>query len=297
MTDLRVAAGPAHVEREVPPSLSLTQAARMCGIPRPRMRRYLMNGRFPGAFRDETDAWRITLPELLAAGLDPSPDRLALPPVDANAAGLAPLRAENELLRELLGGALAIARERSQRIEELQFSLRMLPLAWARRFQEAAPAPEPSENGGSKTAGALPGGQDEIAPRSEPADDRPEDVESAASAQEISPDAEGNVHSDEQAVIAEDAPAAAMGSIESSEPEAEAQPADAGSAADALTVGELWGDDAEPQEARGGRPPQTSRWAAQARELAAPATPPPGLFKRMYRRIRPPGRHRPPELR
>lgn len=52
---------------------TLREVAELCGISRQTARRYLDEGgrpgRFPNAYRDESGAWRIPIPDLIGAGL------------------------------------------------------------------------------------------------------------------------------------------------------------------------------------------------------------------------------------
>jgi Helix-turn-helix domain len=53
------------------PTLSISDAARRCGVHRNTVRRYLDAGKFPGAFReDERSPWQIPVQDLLEAGLN-----------------------------------------------------------------------------------------------------------------------------------------------------------------------------------------------------------------------------------
>jgi excisionase family DNA binding protein len=64
------------------PSLTIAEAARLCGVSVSTIRRYLAAGRFPTAHQQpspipgQRGAWRIPTQELLAAGLRPRQARL-----------------------------------------------------------------------------------------------------------------------------------------------------------------------------------------------------------------------------
>jgi hypothetical protein len=55
----------------LPHALSISEAARRCGVHRNTVRRYLDAGKFSGAFReDERSPWQIPVKDLRDAGLD-----------------------------------------------------------------------------------------------------------------------------------------------------------------------------------------------------------------------------------
>lgn len=103
------------------PTYTLTEAAELTGKSRVTLRRYLDQGRFPNAFRDEADAnsrpWRIPGDDLRAAGLTPSGDSLH------------PLSGEggpDTALRTELAVAQALADERARTIELLSTQMSQL---------------------------------------------------------------------------------------------------------------------------------------------------------------------------
>ena len=59
--------------------LTLTQAARRCGVSRSAVRRALDGGSLPGAVQSEDDrgTWLVPVPDLVAAGLLPDPEQSA----------------------------------------------------------------------------------------------------------------------------------------------------------------------------------------------------------------------------
>jgi Helix-turn-helix domain len=63
------AAEAAGIER-LPHALSISDAARRCGVHRNTVRRYLDAGKFPGAFREDARSpWQIPVQDLRQAGL------------------------------------------------------------------------------------------------------------------------------------------------------------------------------------------------------------------------------------
>jgi DNA-binding transcriptional MerR regulator len=69
--DIRGGAAEAAGIEELPPLLSISDAARRCGVHRNTVRRYLDAGRFPGAFReDERSPWQIPVHDLRDAGFN-----------------------------------------------------------------------------------------------------------------------------------------------------------------------------------------------------------------------------------
>jgi transposase-like protein len=132
---------------EGPIDLTISEAARACGVNRRTIRRHRDAGDFPGAFRDQQNVWRIPTADLEAAGYPPYLlSRLDEP---SEATRLDQLRMEVSLLKERLKATQAIAREREARIEDLRLVLRLLPGMAA--AQAAPPARLPA---GAK--GALP---------------------------------------------------------------------------------------------------------------------------------------------
>jgi predicted site-specific integrase-resolvase len=69
--DVREPAPEAAGIEGLPRTLSISDAARRCGVHRNTVRRYLDAGKFPGAFReDERSPWQIPVRDLREAGLN-----------------------------------------------------------------------------------------------------------------------------------------------------------------------------------------------------------------------------------
>jgi hypothetical protein len=117
-------------------TLTLSEAARICAIPRGRVRRSLDRGEFGGAFKGDDGAWRVPIADLVAAGFEPLRPEAIVRRREEPRAEVEVLRSENALLRELLADVVAVARERGEHIQELRYALRMLPEAWARKLSE-----------------------------------------------------------------------------------------------------------------------------------------------------------------
>ena len=146
------AGGPVQ-SRTGSPVLTLSQAATACATNRGALRRALSAGRFPNAYKAGDGIWRIPVDDLGAAGFDPRRwEAVELERREELRLEVDRLRTENELLRELLTATETVARERQERIDDLQFALRMLPEAWARKLKgsdgsvsEATAAEAPTE--------------------------------------------------------------------------------------------------------------------------------------------------------
>jgi hypothetical protein len=128
-------------------ALSISDAARICGVKRRTVRRRLQTGEFEHAYRDDDGAWQIPVNDLLGAGLrpnlvtDPEEPRI----VFSAASQVERLRTEIAVLRERVRALEIIAREREERVADLRTILRMLPAP-----MEPQPEPEPGP-------GAIPG--------------------------------------------------------------------------------------------------------------------------------------------
>jgi Helix-turn-helix domain len=139
-------------------SLTISEAARACGVNRRTIRRHREAGDFPGMFKDEQGAWRILISDLEAAGYPP----LLIGRLDepTEATQLDRLRGEVAVLRARLQATERVARERQARIEDLRLVLRMLPGPGA--------APDPAGRLGPSKTEALPeatsAGQAALAP-------------------------------------------------------------------------------------------------------------------------------------
>jgi hypothetical protein len=110
-------------------TLSISEAAQVCGVRRRTIRRRHQAGEFEHAFKDPDGSWKIPVNDLIAAGLrpnvvaDPDEPRImftATSQVDR-------LRMEVSVLRERVRALEVIARERGERVTDLRTILRMLP--------------------------------------------------------------------------------------------------------------------------------------------------------------------------
>jgi hypothetical protein len=118
------------------PVFTLSQAATACAASRGMLRRALDAGRFPNAYKAGDGVWRIPVDDLGSAGFDPRRwEAVELERREELRLEVDRLRAANELLRELLTATETVARERQERIDDLQFALRMLPEAWAQKLK------------------------------------------------------------------------------------------------------------------------------------------------------------------
>jgi Helix-turn-helix domain len=136
------------------PSLTIAEAARLCGVSASTIRRYLAAGRFPTARQQpspipgQRGLWRIPTQDLLAAGLrpgqahrhdqqlrnQPSSRRTAAQPGDDR---VRELEHALELERIRRRAAEDLAAERAHTIQTLESALRAL------QAHQAAPAPDP----------------------------------------------------------------------------------------------------------------------------------------------------------
>jgi excisionase family DNA binding protein len=134
------------------PSLTIAEAARLCGVSASTIRRYLAAGRFPAAHQQpgpipgQRGLWRIPTQDLLAAGLrpdrarrpnqvqkhEPSSRRAAVQPDDDR---VRELEHALELERIRRQAAEDLAAERAHTIQTLESALAAL------QAQRAAPAP------------------------------------------------------------------------------------------------------------------------------------------------------------
>jgi hypothetical protein len=154
------------------PSLTIAEAARLCGVSVSTIRRYLAAGRFPSAYQQPNSTagqrglWRIPTQDLLAAGLRPaqtlipiqeeenesSTRRTAGQPGDDR---VRELEHALELERTRRRAAEDLAAERAHTIQTLESALAAL------QAQHAGPAPNPGRaapvpappSGASDTAG------------------------------------------------------------------------------------------------------------------------------------------------
>jgi hypothetical protein len=136
------------------PSLTIAEAARLCGVSVSTIRRYLSAGRFPTARQQpspipgQRGSWRIPIQELLAADLRPRqarmPDQEQMnEPSSRRTAGqpgddrVRELEHALELERIRRRAAEDLAAERARTIQTLEGALRAL------QAHRAAPAPNP----------------------------------------------------------------------------------------------------------------------------------------------------------
>ena len=112
-------------------ALSISEAARICGVKRRTIRRRHQAGEFEHAFKDEEGSWRIPVGDLAAVGLRPNvvtdPDEPRI--VFSAASQVDRLRTEVAVLRDRVRALEIIAREREERVSDLRTILRMLPAA------------------------------------------------------------------------------------------------------------------------------------------------------------------------
>jgi DNA-binding transcriptional MerR regulator len=157
------------------PSVTIAEAARMCGVSTSTIRRYLSAARFPGAQQlpspilGQRASWRIPTQELLAADLrpqqarrpagehhhEPSSRRTAGQPV---ADRVRELEHALELERLQRQAVEKLAAERAHTIQTLESALRALQghqAAPAPDHDHAAPPPA-SESNASYAAGPVP---------------------------------------------------------------------------------------------------------------------------------------------
>ena len=98
-------------------TLSISEAARACGVNRRTIRHHRQAGDFPGAFKDQDGMWRIPVEDLEWVGLHPDLGRASEDPMATGKVDL--LRTEVAVLRERLRAAELISAEREKRIEEI----------------------------------------------------------------------------------------------------------------------------------------------------------------------------------
>lgn len=163
---------------EHPPTLTIAEAARVCGVSTSTIRRYLRAGRFPSARQTPSPApgqpeqWRIPTQDLLGAGLDrsrPTPsgqvdDHQATgEPTDAWAVRdrVHALEQALELERTRRQAAEFLAAERARTISALEAALGALEHGRAEPAAQqpatATAAPSSSGAGQSPTSGPQPG--------------------------------------------------------------------------------------------------------------------------------------------
>jgi transcriptional regulator with XRE-family HTH domain len=163
---------------EHPPTLTIAEAAGVCGVSTSTIRRYLRAGRFPSARRAPSPApgqpgqWRIPTQDLLDAGLDPGRPAPPGQVDDHQATGepadawevrdrVAALEHALELERTRRQAAELLAAERARTISALEAALGALQHRGAgpaaQQPAAAAAAPSSSGAGRSPTSGPRPG--------------------------------------------------------------------------------------------------------------------------------------------
>lgn len=131
------------------PSWTITEVAQRCGVSKSTVRRYREDGKFPDAFKDEAQQWRIPIEDLLAVGWrpnDPSKGSSLVSTPDEPVSG--PTEREREL-ESLLAierakreAAERIASMAQESVEDLRRAMRMLeqlPTRQAEPAQQVSP--------------------------------------------------------------------------------------------------------------------------------------------------------------
>jgi hypothetical protein len=170
------------------PSLTIAEAARLCGVSTSTIRRYLSAGRFPTAQQQpspipgQRGSWRIPTQELLTADLrprqarrpdkehknEPSSRRMAGQPVDDR---VRELEHALELERIRRRAAENLAAERAHTIRTLENALRALPAGHAAPVPDqdrAAPSPAPPSHATDMAGPTLRPGMLPMVPRRRP---------------------------------------------------------------------------------------------------------------------------------
>lgn len=121
------------------PTLTMSEAARSCGVSRSTIRRRLENGDFPGSHKDAGGSWRIPVQDLIQVGLNPGrpspPDQVSAPVERAHTETMSVPVSEWSTLNERLaeaerGRAIAEARldERAQVVDALRMTVRAIEM-------------------------------------------------------------------------------------------------------------------------------------------------------------------------
>ena len=170
-------------------SLTIAEAARLCGVSTSTIRRYLAAGRFPTAHQQpspipgQRGLWRIPTQDLLAAGLrprqphradqeqktEPSGQRTADQPADDR---VRELEHALELERARRRAAEDLAAERAHTIQTLERALAALQAhhaAPAPNPDRAAPSPVPPSDATYAARPAPPPGMFSMVPKRRPA--------------------------------------------------------------------------------------------------------------------------------
>jgi excisionase family DNA binding protein len=171
------------------PGLTITEAARLCGVSVSTIRRYLAAGRFPTARQrpspipGQRGLWRIPTQDLLAAGLRPRQARLPdqapkHEPSSGRTAGqpgddrVRELEHALELERTRRRAAEDLAAERAHTIQTLEDALAALHAhhaAPAPNPDRATPPPAPPSDAADTAGPALQPGMLPMVPRRRPA--------------------------------------------------------------------------------------------------------------------------------
>lgn len=119
---------------------TITEVAQRCGVSKSTVRRYREAERFPNAWKDDAQQWRIPIEDLLAVGWKPIDPNRVSEPAEA-------LSVPSERVREL-EGLLALERTRREAAERIAAMAEQNAddLRRAMRILEAAPVstPEPA---------------------------------------------------------------------------------------------------------------------------------------------------------
>ncbi len=122
-------------------SWTITESAQRCGVSKSTVRRYREGDRFPNAWKDDAQQWRIPLEDLLAVGWKPVDPNQVSNPVEFVSN---PSEREREL--ESLLAIEHAKREAAERVatmaqdsvEDLRRALRMLEQAPSRQTEQAS---------------------------------------------------------------------------------------------------------------------------------------------------------------
>jgi excisionase family DNA binding protein len=167
-----------------PQTLTVAEAAQVCGVSTSTIRRYLRGGRFPGARQDPSPVpgqpghWRIPTDDLVQAGLDrqqPTPSRHTeqhQAPADRAAAGpdsdrVQALERALELERTRRQAAEVLAAERARTIMTLETALRAVEHLRSEPAadQAASTTASPRSGGGQAPGTGRPPGILQMVPK------------------------------------------------------------------------------------------------------------------------------------
>lgn len=125
-------------------SWTITESAQRCGVSKSTVRRYRESDRFPNAWKDDSQQWRIPIEDLLAVGWKPvDPNQVS------NAGGSVSGSSERERELESLLAIERAKREAAERVasmaqesvEDLRRALRMLEQSPVRQAEYAPKTP------------------------------------------------------------------------------------------------------------------------------------------------------------